>query len=67
MGLIVNIFFGSEIFSSGVHIFIEGVEKFSGGGGGCEILGGWEIFWGVEKFSGGLRFFRERLGIFGRG
>ena len=31
--LIVNRFFGIEIFSSGVEIFSgEGVEKFSGGG-----------------------------------
>ena len=29
--LIVNIFLGAEIFSSGVQIFSWGVEKFSGG------------------------------------
>ena len=27
-GLIVNIFFGAEIFSSGIQIFSGGVEKF---------------------------------------
>ena len=32
-GLIVNIFLGSEIFSSGVQIFSGGVEKFSRWGG----------------------------------
>ena len=45
VGLIVNTFFGAEIFSSGVQIFSGEVEKFSGGlknfGGG-----GWKIFWG---------------------
>ena len=30
-GLIVNIFLGSEIFWSGVQIFLGGGEKFSGG------------------------------------
>ena len=53
-GLIVNIFFGVEIFSSGVVIFLRGLrnflgggvgvfEKFSGGGGGW---GGLRNFWG---------------------
>ena len=37
---VINIFFRAEIFLSGVQIFSEGVEKFSGGGV-------------VEKFSGG--------------
>ena len=32
-GLIVNIFLGSEIFSSDVQIFLGGVEKFFLGGG----------------------------------
>ena len=36
-GLIVNIFLGSEIFSSGVQIFSGGVRNFRGG---------WEIFGG---------------------
>ena len=33
-GLIVTIFFGTEILSSGVQKFSGGVQKFSGGGGG---------------------------------
>ena len=33
MWLIVNIFFGVEIFSSGVEKFRGEVEKFCGGGG----------------------------------
>ena len=32
--LIVTIFFGTEILSSGVQIFSGKVQKFSGGGGG---------------------------------
>ena len=48
-GLIVNIFFGAEIFFSGDQIFLDGVEKFSVG---------------VRNFQEGLRFFREGLGIF---
>ena len=45
--------------------YSEGVEKFGGGlrnflGGGMRnFLGG-----GGEKFQGGVKFFRERLGIF---
>ena len=31
-GLIVNIFLGSEIFSSGVQIFSGGLRNFRGGG-----------------------------------
>ena len=40
-GLIVNIFFGVEIFLSGVVIFLRGLRNFLGGVG---------VF---EKFSGG--------------
>ena len=50
-GLIVNLFFGAEIFFSGDQIFSGGVEKFSVG---------------VRNFQEGLRFFREGLGIFRR-
>ena len=70
LGLIVNIFWLIEIFSSGVEIFSGRVEKFSGGwlrkvsggGGGSEKFRGVEIFSrGVETFQEGLKFFREGL------
>ena len=62
LGLIVNIFWLIEIFSSGVEIFSGRVEKFSGGGGVVEksFEGG-----GVRN-SGGFRFFREGLRYFRR-
>ena len=77
-GLIVNIFLGSEIFSSGVQIFSGGVEKFSGGaekfsGGGLRNFrgGGLRNFrgggGGLTNFRQGLGFFREGLGIFREG
>ena len=64
-GLIVNIFWGVEIFSSEVVIFSGGLRNFRGGGGKNYFLGGdglrnfrggeVEKFWGVwgwiEKFS----------------
>ena len=56
-GLIVNIFLGSEIFSSGVQIFSGGVEKISEVGAGLRnffLGGGLRNFrGGFEKFSGG--------------
>ena len=54
-GLIVNIFFGVEIFSGGLRNFRVGVEKFLGGklrnfcgGGGFEKFSEWD----VEKVQG---------------
>ena len=48
-GLIVNIFFGVEIFSSGVVIFSGVLRNFRGGGVKKKIFDG-----RVEKFSGGV-------------
>ena len=48
-GLIINIFFGVEIFSSGVVIFSGGLRNFRGVGEKIYFMGGR----GFEKFSGG--------------
>ena len=52
--LIVNIFFGIDIFSSGVEkLFLGGgVEKLLGGGEGLRDFGG------LRNFRGGLGNFR---------
>ena len=39
-GLIVNIFFGAQIFSSGLQIFSGGLRNFRRGRGVKKILGG---------------------------
>ena len=51
-GLIVNIFFGVEYFSSGVVIFSGGLRNFRGGG---------EKICFVFFLGGGKKFLEERL------